>query len=203
MKLHTLAPILAAVMVGCTCAQASVFVPVSQDRYVFQSMGEEFLLLPAPDFGPFSANLGAAMQESSIFGDVVFGSGAVGPDPKFSINSATSFFSYVFEVESATDFLFSGSLATGLFGSAAARLSGSAGDIVNITISEFESAVWAESGALAAGQYTLEVFASNSIGGDLSTFTFSFGVPTPATAVPIAVWLIGARARRRRNEMSS
>lgn len=197
MLLHrfTLAGVLAG---AASSAAAAAVTPVSQERYVFQSVGKGSMLESADGFGLFSASFSGASQVSFISPDVASGTGTVGPDPTFGINSATSYFNYVFDVTSSTDFAFLGSLSTGLFGSAAVHFSGPGGDIVNLTISPFDSVTWNESGTLAPGTYTLEVFASNSIGGELSTYEFALLVPAPAPLAALALAGLVPAARRRR-----
>ena len=175
------------------------FQPLSQKRYVYESVGEEFFLNQAADFGAFDAAFTAVSQNSSISTDSILGIGSAGPDPFFSINSATSFFEVVFEVQAETEFLFIGSMTTGIEGgSGLVQLSSSSGDIVNLLSSGGETFNWSESGSLAPDQYTLQVFVSNSIGGGLSTFDFSLTVPCPSGLLLLAGASLLSAGRRRR-----
>ena len=198
LKRHLGAVVLAVIGLAAAESHASLanIVPVSQHRYIFESIGEENFIESAPDFGPFSAAFTAVTQTSSITDLAVTGIGSAGPDEFFSINSVTSYFELVFDINEPFDFTFSGAIATGLFGSAAAQLSGPGGDIVNLTISEFEATQWNETGLLQPGRHTLVVFASNSIGGELSTFDFSFTVPAPSAALAMALLIVHPRRRR-------
>ena len=192
------ATVLLALALSSTGAHAQ-FVPVSQERYVFESIGEDFFIITAPDFAPFTASLTTATHASTILSDHIFGQGSAGPDPVFGVNSATSYFRLVFDVPSATEFAFTGGVSTGEFGSAFAHLSSPGNEIVNIAADEFQSANWNESGLLAPGQYTLELYASNSIVGQLSTFEFALAVPGPGgLGIMLALSAVWMRPRRRR-----
>jgi hypothetical protein len=192
------AAVLACGLVAAPAAQAT-FIPVSQDRYIFESIGEENFIQTAPDFGPFSAAMTAASQTSTIDPTLISGQGSVGPDPFFSINSATSYFSLVFDIAAPVEYSFNGSLSTGLFGSAQAQLTGPGGELLNLIADEFQSHAWNQTIAFEPGRYTLTVFASNSIGGDLSQFQFGLGIPGPG-AMALAALALAAAPRRRRPE---
>ena len=173
------------------------FVPVSQERYVFESTGKDFFIQESTDFEPFNASFTAVAQSSIISADAITGNGFGGPDPTFSINSVTSYFKVVFNVEQSTDYLFAGSLVTGVFGSGVAHFSGPDGAVVDLISSGEDTFAWNEAGVLTPGEYTLQVFISNSIGADLSTFEFSLTVPAPsAAAALIGLGLIPSRRRR-------
>jgi hypothetical protein len=181
---------------GVAAPAPAQFVPISQKRYVFESTGEDFFIASASGFEPFDAAFTAVAQTSSITSGAIAGTGFAGPDPFFSINSATSFFDLEFTIDQPTYVIFSGSISTGLFGSGSANLSGPSGAIVDLVADEFAGISWNHAAELSAGQYTLEVFVSNSIGGDLSTFEFSFAVPSPSAAVLIAGAVFVRRRRR-------
>lgn len=184
--------------IGVVAAPAwAQFVPISQERYVFESTGKEFFIESASDFEPFDAAFTAVAQTSSITSGAIAGTGFAGPDPFFSINSATSFFELAFTIDQPTYVIFSGSISTGLFGSGSANLSGPSGDIVNLIADEFAGFSWNHAAELQPGQHSLEVFVSNSIGGDLSTFEFSFVVPSPSAAALVAGAAFGRRRKRR------
>jgi hypothetical protein len=89
-------------------------------------------------------------------------------------------------------------MATGpKFGSGLVRLGTADSDLVDLISSGGDTFQWNESGILAPGQYTLEVFVSNSIGAELSTFEFSLTVPSPACLAMLGVFA-GLRSARRR-----
>lgn len=177
---------------------AAQFVPVGQKRYIFESIGEEFFINQATDFGPFDAAFTKVGQTSIIGPESITGIGFAGPDPFFSLNSATSFFELVFTVEQPTFVIFSGEIHTGMFGSGSANLTGESGAIVDLIADEFASVAWNQPLELSPGQYSLEVFVSNSIGADLSTFEFALTVPSPGALAAMLVAVVGARSRKRR-----
>lgn len=203
MNLASLAPIVAAATFPIAGAHAAI-VPVSQDRYIFQSVGEDFFIMAATGFDPFFAEMTlepggmvTSSQTSLITAESVSGSGSVGPDEFFILNSATSYFHFVFEIDQATPYSLTGDLNLGFFGSGIAHFSGPGGDIIHFTSSGEESFSWNESGVLEPGQYTLEVFAAMSISGGLSNYQFSLTIPSPGAAAVALFWVVGLPKRKR------
>jgi hypothetical protein len=192
------AVVLIGLLVPAAASHADVSL-VSQDRYVFESVGELNLVEHAVGFGPFSHAFTITSQTSDIGTEIMTGSGSAGPDDFFSFNSSTSYFKVVFDVVSPQEFAFTGGLTTGIFdGSGVVHFAGPSGDIVNIFSSGDESFTWNESGTLATGQYSLEVFVSNQVGSGLSTFDFTLTVPGPAGLVAMLLGLpVTMRGRRR------